>query len=63
MKLFRGEKYTHILGHTPVEELLLKHGVISTDVFSTYRDGRQIGEKAFAVVDSETGTFEKVWVE
>ena len=63
VKLFRGEEYTQVVGHTPVEEITLKRGVISTDVFSTYRDGRQIGEKAFAVVDSETGTFEKVWIE
>ena len=30
------------------------------DVFSTYRDGTQIGESAMIVIDSETGEFEKL---
>ena len=39
-----------------------KDGIISTDVFSTYRDGRQIGESAMMVIDSETGKYEKIEV-
>ena len=31
-----------------------KDGFISTDVFSTYRDGTPIGEPAMIVIDSET---------
>lgn len=31
-------------------------------IFSTYRDGRQIGESAMIVIDTETGEFEKVEV-
>lgn len=29
-------------------------------VFSTYRDGTQIGESAMIVIDSETGEYEKI---
>lgn len=43
-------------------EKILKDGIISTDVFSTYRDGRQIGESAMIVIDSETGKYEKIEV-
>lgn len=39
-----------------------ENGIISTDVFSTYRDGRQIGKSVLAVIDTETGEFEKVSV-
>lgn len=49
-------------GHTPVEKIVEKDGIILTDVFSTYRDGRQIGESAMIVIDSETGEYEKVEV-
>ena len=29
-------------------------------VFSTYRDGTQIGESAMIVIDSENGEYEKI---
>ena len=45
-----------------VFEIFEKDGIISTDVFSTYRDGRQIGESAMMVIDSETGKYEKIEV-
>ena len=51
-----------MVGHTPVEKIFEKDGIISTDVFSTYRDGRQIGESAMIVIDSETGKYEKTAV-
>lgn len=38
------------------------HGIISTNVFSTYRDGTQIGEAEMIVIDSETGEYEKIEV-
>lgn len=60
--IYRSDRFTQVVGHTPVEELRKENGVISTDVFSTYRDGRQIGKSAMAVVDTETGEFEKVSV-
>ena len=57
---FRSDNYKQVVGHTPVEEIYEKNGFISTDVFSTYRDGRQIGESAMIVIDTETGWYEKV---
>ena len=50
------------MGHTPVEKIFEKDGIISTDVFSTYHNGRQIGESAIIVIDSDTGKYEKIEV-
>jgi len=59
---FRFEYYTQVVGHTPVREIYDKDGFILTDVFSTYRDGTQIGESAMIVIDSKTGKYEKIEV-
>lgn len=59
---FRADIYKQVVGHTPVERIFEKDGIISTDVFSTYRDGTQIGESAMIVIDSETGKYEKIEV-
>jgi len=59
---FRKDTYTQVVGHTPVEHIFEKNGFVSTDVFSTYRDGRQIGESAMVVIDSKTGKYEKIAV-
>ena len=59
---FRNDTYTQVVGHTPVEKIFEKDGIISTDVFSTYRDGTQIGEFAMIVIDSKTGKYEKIEV-
>ena len=59
---FRADIYKQVVGHTPVERIFEKDGIISTDVFSTYRDGTQIGESAMIVIDSETGEYEKMEV-
>ena len=40
-----------------------KNGIISTDVFSTYRDGTQIGESAMIIIDSKTGEYKKIDIE
>ena len=61
-EIFRADIYKQVVGHTPVERIFEKDGIISTDVFSTYRDGRQIGESAMMVIDSETGKYEKIGV-
>ena len=61
-EIFRADTYKQVVGHTPVEKIFEKDGIISTDVFSTYRDGRQIGESAMIVIDSETGKYEKTEV-
>ena len=60
VEAFRSEQYTQVVGHTPVEKIAEKNGFISTDVFSTYRDGTQIGESAMIVIDSLTREYEKI---
>lgn len=62
VEIFRKDTYTQVVGHTPVKEIFEKDSIISTDVFSTYRDGTQIGESAMIVIDSETGKYEKIEV-
>jgi hypothetical protein len=57
---FRRESYTQVVGHTPVKNIYEKNGFISTDVFSTYSDGRQIGESAMIIIDTETRNYEKI---
>ncbi len=59
---FKSELYKQVVGHTPVKNIFERDGIISTDVFSTYSDGTQIGESAMIVIDSETGVFEKIKV-
>ena len=61
-KAFRSEKYKQVVGHTPVEKIMEQEGMIFTDVFSTDREGTQIGESAMVVIDSETGEYEVVEV-
>lgn len=46
-----------VVGHTPVEKVELKNGVLSTDVFSTYPNGAPFGERKFVIVD----TVKKTW--
>ena len=45
-----------------MKKIFEKDGIISTDVFSTYRDGTQIGESAMIVIDSITGEYKKIEV-
>lgn len=61
-KAFRAEKYKQVVGHTPVEKIMEQGGMIFTDVFSTDREGTQIGESAMVVIDSGTGEYEVVEV-
>lgn len=62
VNVFRNNTFTQVVGHTPVERIFERDGIISTDVFSTYRDGTQIGESAMIVIDSEVGNYEKIEV-
>lgn len=62
VNVFRNDIYKQVVGHTPVKKIFEKDGIISTDVFSTYRDGMQIGESAMIVIDSITGEYEKIKV-
>ena len=50
----------HVVGHTPVENITCCDNVISTDVFSTYRDGTPIGDQRFIIIDTETKEFTEV---
>ena len=59
---FRADTYKQVVGHTPVARIFEKDGIISTDVFSTYRDGTQIGVSAMVVIDSKTGEYEEIEV-
>lgn len=59
-EMFRSDLYKQVVGHTPVENIFEEDSVISTDVFSTYQDGRQIGEPAMIVIDTESGEFKKI---
>lgn len=60
--IFRNDIYTQVVGHTPVVNIFERDGIISTGVFSTYSDGRQIGEPAMIVINTGTRDFEKVEV-
>lgn len=57
---FRREMFTQVVGHTPVKKICEKNGFISTDVFSTFRDGKQIGESVMIVIETKTGNYEKI---
>ena len=61
-EMFRKDAFTQVVGHTPVDEIYEKNGVISTDVFSTFPDGQQIGESAMVVIDTESREYEKIKV-
>ena len=61
-KIFRNDIFKQVVGHTPVKKIYEQDGIISTDVFSTYRDGTQIGESAMIVIDTVTGKYEKIIV-
>lgn len=47
-----------VVGHTPVETIKFVDNVLSTDVFSTYRNGAPFGERRFAIVDTEKMTWQ-----
>lgn len=46
-----------VVGHTPVATISFVNNVLSTDAFSTYSNGAPIGEKRFAIVDTEKMTW------
>lgn len=53
-KLYKEDELTQVVGHTPVNTPE-KRRVISTDVFSTDKAGRNLGNCNFAIVDTKTG--------
>ena len=61
--MYGGDQFVQVVGHTPVEAITFENGVISTDVFSTYRDGTRIGESAMIVINTVTKAYEKIPIE
>ena len=57
-KAFRSDKYTQVVGHTPVTSICEKNGFISTDVFSTHPRGGQIGLPNMIVIDTVSRKYE-----
>lgn len=57
LNVYKKDLYTQVVGHTPVDQIYKRHGIISTDTFSTTSGGEQIGPSQFAVVDTKTGCF------
>ena len=47
-----------VVGHTPIEYPYEQNGVLSTDTFSTCRDGAPLGDQNFCIVDTETGLWQ-----
>ncbi|MBR1796488.1 MAG: metallophosphoesterase [Clostridiales bacterium] len=53
-RLFKSDEYLQVVGHTPVYDICLEDGFISTDVFSTRSDGKSIGRPGFLIIDTVT---------
>lgn len=51
------ENMFQVVGHTPVRTALEEGNLLTLDNFSTYRDGRPIGDERFVWID----TVEKTW--
>lgn len=62
LKIYGAEQYIQVVGHTPVEKIYKRGAVISTDTFSTYQNGKQIGESTMLVIETETKKYEIISV-
>lgn len=58
--MYEEDKYIQVVGHTPTEDIYIKDNLISCDVFSTHRDGSPIGSQIFIIIDSITGSVDRV---
>ena len=58
--MFMESELIQVVGHTPVYEVNRNGSVISCDVFSTHRDGSNIGTCEFPVIDTLTCEFESI---
>ena len=54
IRLYKPRKLLQVVGHTPMDEITREKNLISSDVFSMYRDGRPIGTQEFLLLDTET---------
>ena len=60
MRLYKPRKSLQVVGHTPMDRITKEGNLISTDVFSTYRDGRPIGYEEFLLLDTLTWEYDSV---
>ena len=60
MRLYKPRKLLQVVGHTPMDRITKEGNLISTDVFSTYRDGRPIGTEEFLLLDTLTWEYDGV---
>lgn len=58
--MYKTRKVLQVVGHTPVDRLERVGNVISTDVFSTYRDGSPIGTQEYLLLDTVTWEFKGI---
>lgn len=54
MELYKSHELLQVVGHTPVRQIMKEGNLISTDVFSTRRDGSLIGTEEFLLLDTLT---------
>ena len=59
-RLFREENFLYVVGHTSVEKVSRGGNVISTDTFSTHKNGDPIDNRKFLLLDTETWEYEEV---
>ena len=52
--MYMSDKLLQVVGHTPVSSVQREANLISTDVFSSYRDGHPIGTEEFLLLDTVT---------
>lgn len=60
MRMYKPRKLLQVVGHTPMEKITKKGNLISTDVFSTYRDGSPIGTEEFLLLDTLTWEYREI---
>lgn len=54
LKMYKPDQYLQVIGHTPVEKLVLEENMIQCDVFSTSPEGRPYGTEEFLLIDTES---------
>lgn len=59
IQLYRSSEYLQIVGHTPVRSIYCMGSLVSTDVFSTYADGTNIGTCEYLIIDTKTKKLSK----
>lgn len=56
--LFDPDRYFQVVGHTPTQKAYSTDCLLSVDTFSTYSNGKSIGDEKFVVVDTVTKEWE-----